>query len=181
MTLRTWARKSRRSLLAVVIAIPAATLAAFSIDWPGYIEATVPSPEMLQAGDTGTYKNATIQLTDHQVIDADSAEGRELGALASTQLVIVTVHVDGSKVTEDLVGCDFELVAPGPAGERHWGDQVAVSLPYGDDDYQTTCLMSDHTAFDYKQVFVVPQGAADDVSLRYLSSSLLPPVLQWDW
>lgn len=178
----TWLKKSRWSLLAFVIAVPVAVLSALSIRFIPDLATTNPHPVMLEQGDIGTYKKVTFQLVDHKVVKADSDQGRELGALAGTEVVIVTLHVDATNAGKGIIGCDFALTAPGPAGQREWdSNQLEVSLPYGGDDYESYCILSDKKSFNLKQLFVVPEGVASTVSLWFRPSDLEPPALQWDW
>src|SRR4051812_24176860 len=151
-----WLKKSRWSLLAFVIAVPVAVLSALSIRFIPDLADTNPHPPTLEQGDIGTYKKVTFQLVGQETVKANSDRGRELGALDGTEVVIVTLRVDATKVGKGIVGCVFELVGPGPSGLRHWDShQLEVSLPYGDDSYESYCVLSDKKSFTLKQVFVV--------------------------
>lgn len=182
MTFQTWVRRSRWSLVAFVIAVPLAIVGTFSVGWFRYVEVTNPHPREVAEGQTVAEQKVKFTLVDHEVIEAESDEGQELGALDGTELVIVTFDIDATKLTDDdLVSCAFDVVAPGGGGERRWGsDQLEVSLPYGDDAYTTGCVFSDHDAFTLKQVFVVPTGTADDLKLQFMTDFGSHPVLQWD-
>ncbi len=189
MTARAWLRRWRWALVALAVVVPAAIVVTLSVDWFDYVRLTTSDGARVAPGGTGTHAGVEYTLVDVQLIEADSSEGEELGALPGTSVVVARVHVDSTDAGPDARSCKLLLVAPGPGGDRVWDTgQSDVYLPSSDGTvgYCTfpdpdDPLEEDPAVFDYEAVFVVPSDAADAAVLRVSDGPFqLRTVLQLD-
>ncbi|MEO5919841.1 MAG: hypothetical protein ABIQ01_01730 [Pseudolysinimonas sp.] len=200
----TWLQRNRWALLALVVLVPAAIVAAMSVDLFRYYGSLAQHPVVVPAGEPGEYTpqfastddngdpieppaggrpTATMTLDDYTIVAADSDTGREVGLLPGTEGVAALIHVDAAGMTEDAYSCDAVLTAPGPEGERTWepassGLEIDYS-PSG--DLTSYCSLSEGSEFDWEVVFVVPEGVGEIATLSITRSNFPPErVLQLD-
>lgn len=186
---RAWAWRRRWALIALVVIVPASIVVTLSVDWFDYVRLTSSDGARVAPGDTGTYAGVDYTLVDVETIQADSAQGEELGALPGTAVVVARVHVDSTDADPDARSCRLLLIAAGPGGDRVWDTgQSDVYIPSSDDTvgYCTfpdpdDPLEEDPAVFDYEAVFVVPSDAADAAVLRVSDGPFqLRTILQLD-
>ncbi|CAN5450537.1 hypothetical protein BH09ACT4_BH09ACT4_10860 [soil metagenome] len=182
-----WFRRNRWALIALVALVPAAVLAAFSINGFSYYGGLDHHPVVVASGSPAPYAvdypqdseqggpPATFTLTSYTVVPWDTETGRKVSLLEGTEAVSALIQVDGAALREDAFDCDAILVAPGPEGDRTW--EIASSNDidyYPGGDLSAYCDLGNGEDFTREAVFVVPEGVGADAKL-YVTSGNFPP------
>jgi hypothetical protein len=187
-----WLRRNRWALLALTILVPAAIVAAMSIDAFRYFGSRAQQGTTVAEGEQGSYvplapipedddaplpdppPPATIRLDDYLVVPWDSEGGREVGLLEGTEAVSILIEVDATGMPEDVYSCDAILVAPGQGGERVWPIASGSDIDYyPSGDLHAYCDLNSGEQFVWEAVFVVPEGVAADADLFITRGSVV--------
>jgi hypothetical protein len=191
-----WWRRNRWALIALIVLIPGALAAAFSVYGFGYFGNQARQAVVVADGETGSFTTQAytpdptasptpqpdtssltvdISLTDYTVVPWDSDTGREVGLVEGTEAVSAILHVDATGLPDDVFGCDAILAAPGPGGERVWEIASGSDIDYyPSGDLVSYCDLGSGEEFDWEAVFVVPEGVGDDATL-FITDGGFPP------
>jgi hypothetical protein len=177
--MKRWLRRNWIGLIAVAVLLPATVGITFATQWNAYFGERPSAPVTVVSGETADFGNAQWALDGSRRISASSAEGRDLGLPAGSDLVVVSVRVSPDIDRAETPGCLVTLdELNGSSITRSWGESATDPIEYtpteGKESYCSTEAVGDYTL---ESVFVVASDAGDDLALSLTVPSELPRYL----
>lgn len=161
----TWLRRNLAALLVIVLTIP---VLAFVLVGVPLLDRPEPPVVTVKAGNPVKAGGYTFTVTASQEFPG-TGTGPGTNSIPSGSSLI-GVLVDAEPVVgpvPDNNYCDVELTSRAGGAERAWRPISAPSdFAYEiGDDRTTICLLDDKEKFELEQVFLVPAGVYDSVTL----------------
>ncbi|AYF98881.1 hypothetical protein [Protaetiibacter intestinalis] len=174
-----WWRSARAGLLALVLLLPAAAVAALSVDFADYWNGRPREITTVAAGETGELGGVRLRVIDTWTATADSPDGELYGVPEGAALVSVTYEVDPTGAGEEFIGCTVKLLQPD--SDRRWSDS-AMGTDYWPgrglpDGVPVSCGPFEEP-FPVESAFLIPEDAVGDVVAEVVIGSELPRALQ---
>jgi hypothetical protein len=185
----TWWRNNRIALLAVVVLLPLTLGIPFANQWLGYFSTWPSVPEEVLGADPVEYGGTTWTVDGARRITAASAEGREYGLPAGSDLVVLDLGVAPEELDDEgkSAFCDVRLQElDGDTITRVWGDSALDPIDFAYDEGASTGCISDENdplaEYRVQFTFVVPTDAATDgreLALQLSVFSELPDYIRF--
>ena len=158
-----WLRRNLVALIVIVLAIPAL---AFVLVGVPLLDRAGPRIVAVAEGDTATASGYDFTVTASQEFPGTGTGPHTNSVPTGSSLVGVLIDVAPTAGEQSDKTCDVELTSAAGGTERAWRPVSSPSsFAYEVGDDRTTSCLLEGEAFELEQVFLVPAGVYDQVSL----------------